>query len=70
MDELYRGKGVDFGVECLRHVDGGYVELMTTETGARMAKQRYMWVTEKFLKRWDDENDVDNILIGRGRGWM
>jgi len=70
MDEVYRKTGVGFDVECLRHVDGGHVELMETETGRKMAKQRHMWVTEKFLKRWDEENDVDVVLGGRRpSGW-
>ena len=45
---------------------GQHVERMTTETGAEMAKQRYMWVTQKFLDGWDAENDAGSVVTGRG----
>ncbi|KAH6868213.1 hypothetical protein BKA58DRAFT_402608 [Alternaria rosae] len=64
IDEVEREKGVDVSVEIFRLVNGGYIKLMTTETGAKVAEERYKWVVEEFVKKWDEEADTENVLGG------
>lgn len=66
IDEVEREIGVDVSIEIFRLVNGRYIKLMMTGTGAKVAEERYKWVVEEFVKKWDEEANTENVSGGEG----
>jgi uncharacterized protein len=59
-EERRRGL-IDSGIRLIEERFVNYRRLMKTDTGKKMAEDRYKWMMEEFVGRWRDETDTSNV---------
>ncbi|KAL1796098.1 hypothetical protein ACET3X_006322 [Alternaria dauci] len=61
VDEVRRNGSIDSGIKLIEARFGEYARLMKTETGRKIAEERYGWMKEDFVRRWEAEADTSNV---------
>ncbi|KAG9194953.1 hypothetical protein G6011_00073 [Alternaria panax] len=56
-----RQGSIDSGIELIEQRFKHYSRLMKTETGRKMAEERYKWMVEDFVRRWKVEANTSNV---------
>jgi uncharacterized protein len=60
-NEIRRQGMIDSGIKLIEERFSHYPRLMKTETGKKMAEERYKWMVEEFVARWHDATDTSNV---------
>jgi uncharacterized protein len=61
INEIRRQGLIDSGIELIEDRFSHYPRLMKTDTGKKMAEERYKWMVDNFVVRWRHETDISNV---------
>jgi uncharacterized protein len=61
VNEIRRQGLIDTGIELIEDRFVHYPRLMKTDTGKKIAEERYMWMVDNFAARWRKEIDTSNV---------
>jgi uncharacterized protein len=59
--EIRRQGLIDSGIDLIEERFVHYPRLMKTDTGKKIAEERYQWMVDNFAARWREETDTFNV---------